>query len=93
MPTKYGHQQDRNKFHGRHPSKGFAGTIIDPSGDVLFDNSGTDEFNNHNDRSEVRKARLYIEDSLIRSSESYGKKVFLFGIKYRRLYLPLSPAL
>ena len=41
------------------PQKDLRVTIIDPSGDVLFDNSGTDEFNNHNDRSEVRKARLY----------------------------------
>ena len=40
------------------PQKDLRVTIIDPSGDVLFDNSGTDEFNNHNDRSEVRKARL-----------------------------------
>lgn len=39
------------------PQKDLRVTIIDPSGDVLFDNSGTDEFNNHNDRSEVRKAR------------------------------------
>lgn len=40
------------------PQKDLRVTIIDPSGDVLFDNSGTDEFNNHNDRSEVRKARI-----------------------------------
>ena len=29
------------------PQKDLRVTIIDPSGDVLFDNSGTDEFNNH----------------------------------------------
>lgn len=95
MPTKYGHQQDRNKFHGRHPSKGFAVTIIDPSGDVLFDNSGTDEFNNHNDRSEVRKARLYNEGFAIRSSESTGKRYFysasnIGGYIYRSA-LPYDP--
>lgn len=56
------------------PQKDLRVTIIDPSGDVLFDNSGTDEFNNHNDRSEVRKARLYNEGFAIRSSESTGKR-------------------
>ena len=58
------------------PQKDLRVTIIDPSGDVLFDNSGTDEFNNHNDRSEVRKARLYNEGFAIRSSESTGKRHF-----------------
>ena len=58
------------------PQKDLRVTIIDPSGDVLFDNSGTDEFNNHNDRSEVRKARLYNEGFAIRSSESTGKRYF-----------------
>lgn len=43
------------------PQKELRVTIIDPNGKVLFDNSGTEEFNNHNDRSEVRKARLYNE--------------------------------
>ena len=58
------------------PQKDLRVTIIDPSGDVLFDNSGTDEFNNHNDRSEVRKARLYNEGFAIRSSESTGQRNF-----------------
>ena len=70
-------------------------TIIDPSGDVLFDNSGTDEFNNHNDRSEVRKARLYNEGFAIRSSESTGKRYFysasnIGGYIYRSA-LPYDP--
>lgn len=95
MPTKYGHQQDRNKFHGRYPQKDLRVTIIDPSGDVLFDNSGTDEFNNHNDRSEVRKARLYNEGFAIRSSESTGKRYFysasnIGGYIYRSA-LPYDP--
>ena len=77
------------------PQKDFRVTIIDPSGDVLFDNSGTDEFNNHNDRSEVRKARLYNEGFAIRSSESTGKRYFysasnIGGYIYRSA-LPYDP--
>lgn len=78
------------------PQKDLRVTIIDPSGDVLFDNSGTDEFNNHNDRSEVRKARLYNEGFAIRSSESTGKRYFysasnIGGYIYRSA-LPYDPS-
>lgn len=77
------------------PQKDLRVTIIDPSGDVLFDNSGTDEFNNHNDRSEVRKARLYNEGFAIRSSESTGKRYFYsasnIGGYIYRLALPYDP--
>lgn len=77
------------------PQKDLRVTIIDPSGDILFDNSGTDEFNNHNDRSEVRKARLYNEGFAIRSSESTGKRYFysasnIGGYIYRSA-LPYDP--
>lgn len=77
------------------PQKDLRVTIIDPSSDVLFDNSGTDEFNNHNDRSEVRKARLYNEGFAIRSSESTGKRYFysasnIGGYIYRSA-LPYDP--
>ena len=77
------------------PQKDLRVTIIDPSGDVLFDNSGTDEFNNHHDRSEVRKARLYNEGFAIRSSESTGKRYFysasnIGGYIYRSA-LPYDP--
>ena len=77
------------------PQKDLRVTIIDPSGDVLFDNSGTDEFNNHNDRSEVRKARLYNEGFAMRSSESTGKRYFysasnIGGYIYRSA-LPYDP--
>ncbi len=77
------------------PQKDLRVTIIDPSGDVFFDNSGTDEFNNHNDRSEVRKARLYNEGFAIRSSESTGKRYFysasnIGGYIYRSA-LPYDP--
>ena len=82
-------------FMGDIPQKDLRVTIIDPSGDVLFDNSGTDEFNNHNDRSEVRKARLYNEGFAIRSSESTGKRYFysasnIGGYIYRSA-LPYDP--
>ena len=77
------------------PQKDLRVTIIDPSGDVLFDNSGTDEFNNHNDRSEVRKARLYNEGFAILSSEYTGKRYFysasnIGGYIYRSA-LPYDP--
>ena len=77
------------------PQKDLRVTIIHPSGDVLFDNSGTDDFNNHNDRSEVRKARLYNEGFAIRSSESTGKRYFysasnIGGYIYRSA-LPYDP--
>lgn len=51
-------------------------TIIDPTGRVLFDNSVVDELDNHNDRSEVKMARLQHEGFAIRSSASTGKRYF-----------------
>lgn len=77
------------------PQKELRVTIVDPSGKVLFDNSGTEEFNNHNDRSEVRKARLYNEGFAIRSSNSTGKRYFysasnIGGYIYRSA-LPYDP--
>lgn len=65
-----------NRFIDDIPQKDLRVTIIDPEGKVLFDNSGAEEFNNHNDRSEVRKARLYNEGFAIRSSNSTGKRYF-----------------
>lgn len=77
------------------PHKELRITIIDPKGDVLFDNSGSDEFNSHNDRSEVHKARLYNEGFAIRTSESTGKRYFysasnIGGYIYRSA-LPYDP--
>lgn len=77
------------------PQKDLRVTIINPEGNVLFDNSGTDEFNNHNDRSEVRKARLYNDGFAIRMSESTGKRYFysasnIGGFIYRSA-LPYDP--
>lgn len=77
------------------PQKDLRVTIINPDGDVLFDNSGAEEFNNHNNRSEVRKARLYNSGFAIRSSNSTGKRYFysatnIGGYIYRSA-LPWDP--
>ena len=84
-----------NAFIYDIPQKDLRVTIIDPSGHVLFDNSGTEEFNNHNDRSEVRKARIYNNGFAIRSSASTGKRYFyvatnIGGYIYRSA-LPWDP--
>jgi two-component system OmpR family sensor kinase len=77
------------------PQKELRVTIIDPEGKVLFDNSGTEEFNNHNDRSEVRKARLYNEGFAIRTSGSTGRRYFYsasnIGSYIYRSALPYDP--
>ena len=77
------------------PQKELRVTIIDPNGKVLFDNSGTEEFNNHNDRSEVRKARLYNEGFPIRTSGSTGRRYFYsasnIGSYIYRSALPYDP--
>lgn len=77
------------------PQKELRVTIIDPEGKVLFDNSGTDEFNNHNDRSEVCKARLHNEGFAIRTSESTGRRYFYsasnIGSYIYRSALPYDP--
>lgn len=58
------------------PQKDLRVTIIDPSGNVLYDNSGKDVFDNHNNRSEVHLARAHHEGFTIRSSGSTGKRYF-----------------
>ena len=77
------------------PQKDLRVTIIDPTGKVLFDNSGTEEFTNHNDRSEVRKARHHTNGFAIRSSRSTGIRYFysatnINGYIYRSA-LPWDP--
>ncbi len=69
-------EESIRQFIGDIPQKELRVTIIGPTGKVLFDNSGADEFTNHNDRSEVRKARLSNEGFAIRSSESTGRRYF-----------------
>lgn len=59
------------------PQKDLRITVISPDGKVLFDNnSDPNELNNHNNRSEVRKAKMYNDGFAIRQSESTGKKYF-----------------
>ncbi len=58
------------------PNKDIRVTIIDPSGKVLFDNSSTREFSNHNDRKEVQKARRLEKSFSIRTSETTGIRYF-----------------
>jgi len=64
------------------PQKDLRVTIIDNGGNVLFDNSGRDEFSNHNDRSEVRLARIDEEGFAIRSSASTGIRYFYSASKF-----------
>lgn len=71
------------------PQKELRVTVIAPDGNVLFDNSGDiREFGNHNDRSEVKKAKMYGEGFAVRQSSTLGKKYFysaseLGGYLYR----------
>ncbi len=76
--TRQGGDINKNvrQFIEEIPQKELRVTIIDPNGKVLFDNSGVEEFSNHNDRSEVRKARLYNEGFAIRTSGSTGRRYF-----------------
>lgn len=84
------------KFIEEIPQKDLRVTIIDPNGKVLFDNSGAEEFNNHNDRSEVRKARMYNEGFAIRTSGSTGRRYFYsasnIGSYIYRSALPYDPS-
>lgn len=95
--TRQGGDIDKNvrQFIEEIPQKELRVTIIDPEGKVLFDNSGVEDFNNHNDRSEVRKARLYNEGFAIRTSGSTGRRYFysasnIGGFIYRSA-LPYDP--
>lgn len=88
--------QSVRKFIEEIPQKDLRVTIIDPNGKVLFDNSSTEEFNNHNDRSEVRKARMYNEGFAIRTSGSTGRRYFYsasnIGSYIYRSALPYDPS-
>lgn len=77
------------------PQKELRVTIISSTGNVLFDNCGTDGLGNHNDRSEVMKAKLNKEGFAIRSSLTTGKRYFysasnIDGYIYRSA-LPYDP--
>lgn len=77
------------------PQKDLRVTIISSTGKVLFDNNGLDGLGNHNDRSEVLKAKMNKEGFAIRSSQSTGKRYFysasnIDGFIYRSA-LPYDP--
>lgn len=69
-------------------------TIMTNTGDVLFDNSGTESLNNHQDRSEVQKALLNNDGYSVRRSGSTGKRYFysasLIGNHIYRTALPFN---
>jgi signal transduction histidine kinase len=69
-------------------------TIMTKTGDVLFDNSGTESLSNHQDRSEVQKALLKKDGYAIRRSGSTGKRYFysasLIGNHIYRTALPFN---
>ncbi len=77
------------------PQKELRVTIIDLSGKVLFDNSGQETFSNHNNRTEIKKAKLDNEGYAIRSSDSTGKRYFYsatrIGNTIYRSALPWAP--
>lgn len=65
------------QFIAEIPQKELRVTIINPSGKVLFDNNSEPlELDNHNNRSEVRKAKMYNDGFSIRTSTSTGRKYF-----------------
>lgn len=63
-------------FINEIPQKELRVTIISPDGEVIYDNSGLDSFDNHNNRSEVYKALSNKEGYSIRMSGSTGKEYF-----------------
>lgn len=86
--TNYNHQlfyrltqsDDRERiikeFAEEIPQHDLRVTIISSDGKVVFDNSGVDNLDNHNNRAEVRKARAGKEGYSVRSSGSTGKRYF-----------------
>lgn len=74
-PTTYIDSQV-NQFIKEIPQQDLRITIIDPSGRVVYDNSGIDTFDNHINRSEVVLALQHKEGFAIRSSGSTGKRYF-----------------
>ncbi len=70
-------------------------TIIDPEGQVLYDNSHSDIHTNHNNRSEVQKARHQTKSFTIRSSETMGIRYFYSALNINeyifRAAVPYEP--
>lgn len=70
-----------SKFLTEIPQKELRVTIIEPSGHVIFDNIHPEELDNHNTRSEIKKARLNSKGFAIRKSSSTGLKYFYSASK------------
>ena len=70
-----------SKFLTEIPQKELRVTIIEPSGHVIFDNIHPEELDNHNTRSEIKKARLNNKGFAIRKSSSTGLKYFYSASK------------
>lgn len=64
------------QFIDEIPQEELRVTIIEPDGKVCYDNSGLEDFDNHNNRSEVHLARRKGEGFAIRSSGSTGIRYF-----------------
>ena len=93
------HNSDINavvqEFVKEIPEHGLRVTIITPTGEVLFDNTNSGIIDNHNNRSEVLKARQMMNAFAIRSSETDGLEYFysannIEGYIYR-CAIPYSP--
>lgn len=70
-----------SKFLTEIPQKELRVTIIEPSGHVIFDNIHPEELDNHNTRSEIKKARLNNKGFAIRKSSSTGLRYFYSASK------------
>lgn len=65
-----------NQFIDEIPQTELRVTVISPAGKVLFDNSGNEIMENHNDRSEVQNARLTKKSFALRTSRTTGIRYF-----------------
>lgn len=75
--VKSGKTEDTiQEFTREIPQHDIRVTIISPEGLVIYDNNNVINPGNHNDRAEVRKARIHKEGNSIRSSGSTGKRYF-----------------
>ena len=83
------------QFLDEVPQRDIRVTIISPKGEVLFDNSGNDIYTNHNDRSEVQKARHAQKSFSIRESKTTGKRYFYSASDINdyiyRMAIPYNP--
>lgn len=86
-----------NSFIQNISQKDLRVTVINPEGEVVYDNVYTNYQGNHNNRSEVHTARLYGKGYTIRSSKSTGERYFYSATNFDgyiyRTALPYNPYL